>query len=1157
MHMASQVVEGQSFSADKAQSLQGNLQFIRAMIDALPVAIYTTDAQGRITHFNAACVALSGRTPALGSDAWCVAWKLFHPDGRPMPHDESPMAVALKSGEAVRGMEAIAERPDGTRIWFEPYPTPLFDDDGNLTGGINLLVDITERKQSESARARLASVVESSDDAIITKDLSGVITSWNKGAEDIYGYTAEEVIGQSVTVLIPEDHLEEEPGILARIRRGEKIEHYETVRRRKDGTLIDISLTVSPLVGAKGEIIGASKIARDITKRKRIERALQENEERYRQTLSMMPVAVYCCDASGAITYYNQRAAQLWGREPQIGGDERFCGSHEMIRSDGTPLPHDQCPMATALREGHAFRDAEVNIRRPDGCIVPVLVNIDPIRDEHGKVIGAINAFQDVSAIRRAEAELRERQVWLDGQREALEAAVNGSSLETSLGILVRTAIEAVGQDARAGFYLANEEGTALHHVVGMPPDYAEAVDGFEVGPDSLACGLATATGHPVLTTDVRKDPRWEAWLWMAEQFDYRACWSFPIHTAAKKFIGTLAIYSRQPREATARDREIGQLLAHTASIIISRHRESEARKRTEQALRQSEEQLASQVDDLETLRQLSLRVSATNDRTAALNDVLETAIALVGAAKGNVQIYDPSSDTLKIIAHRGFNEEFLEYFKSVPLGYSCCGSAMERRERVIIEDVYADPRFSDLGDIYAKHGFLAVQSTPLFTGDGRLLGMFSTHFAKPHRPCERDLRLLDQIAQHAGRIIERTSAEQALRQLNDSLEKQVAERTVRLQEQTQHLRRLATELTRAEQRERKRLAAVLHDDLQQSLVAAKMSLVNARHSLVNETACAEIDRSTELLNEAIERSRDLTRQLRPPSLYEGGIAPALQWLASETERLHRLRVRILGEDAGHGLTDDQRAMLFECVRELVFNAAKHSGAAEVTVQILEAADTLCVIVRDGGRGFDPERRTAKSEGFGLFSIRERLAALGGSMKVESVIGKGTRVELFIHVARRSSYDAPDQGNSPAATEVSNGAAAGTGCRIVLADDHPIVRKGIADYLSRQSRVAVVAQAGDGLEAIEAIERQRPDVVLLDINMPRMNGIEAAREIRRRWPNIGIIGISVNNDETTANSMIEAGASAFVPKSGDSEEMIAAIAKLANLTAVPCVEPAR
>jgi PAS domain S-box-containing protein len=248
----------------------------REMIDALPAAIYTTDAEGRLTHFNPAAIEFSGRVPELGTDRWCVTWRLYYPDGTPMPHDQCPMAIALTEGRIIHGAEAIAERPDGTRIWFTPYPTPLRDANGRIVGGINMLVDITERKQAEGTRARLAAIVESSDDAIVSKDLNGIIASWNKGAERLFGYTAQEAIGKSITMLIPPDRYDEEPAILARIRRGEPIEHYETVRRRKDGTLLDISLTVSPIVDSRGTIVGASKIARDITAQRALARQKDE-----------------------------------------------------------------------------------------------------------------------------------------------------------------------------------------------------------------------------------------------------------------------------------------------------------------------------------------------------------------------------------------------------------------------------------------------------------------------------------------------------------------------------------------------------------------------------------------------------------------------------------------------------------------------------------------------------------------------------------------------------------------------------------------------------------------------------------------------------------------------------------------------------------------
>jgi PAS domain S-box-containing protein len=181
------------------------------------------------------------------------------------------MAIALKTGKPVRGVEAVAERPDGTRVPFAPYPTPIFDSSGELAGAVNMLVDLTHRKLAEENAQRLAAIVTSSDDAIISKDLNGVINSWNKGAERLFGYNSEEVIGRPVTLLIPPERLHEEPSILERLRRGERVDHYETIRRRKDGSMVDISLTVSPIVSADGRIIGASKIARDITERKRVQ----------------------------------------------------------------------------------------------------------------------------------------------------------------------------------------------------------------------------------------------------------------------------------------------------------------------------------------------------------------------------------------------------------------------------------------------------------------------------------------------------------------------------------------------------------------------------------------------------------------------------------------------------------------------------------------------------------------------------------------------------------------------------------------------------------------------------------------------------------------------------------------------------------------------
>ncbi|MGH7217137.1 MAG: PAS domain S-box protein [Nitrospiraceae bacterium] len=250
----------------------------RELIQALPAAIYTTDKRGHITLYNQAAVALWGREPEVAKDFWCGSWNIYRPDGTPLPLDECPMSVALREGRLIRDEEIVIERPDGTRRHVLPHPEPMRDAQGVVIGAINMLVDITERKQAEQAIAHLAAIVTSSDDAIISKNLQDIVMSWNVAAERLFGYTAEEMIGQPVARLIPDDRQDEEPGILARIRRGESIEHYETFRQRKDGTKLPVSLTVSPLTDLSGNVIGASEIVRNITEQKRVEEALRERD---------------------------------------------------------------------------------------------------------------------------------------------------------------------------------------------------------------------------------------------------------------------------------------------------------------------------------------------------------------------------------------------------------------------------------------------------------------------------------------------------------------------------------------------------------------------------------------------------------------------------------------------------------------------------------------------------------------------------------------------------------------------------------------------------------------------------------------------------------------------------------------------------------------
>lgn len=243
----------------------------RELVRSLPTAAYMCDAQGALTIYNDAAVALWGRSPEVGREYWCGSYRIYRPDGTPLTPEQSPMALALQTGRATRSEEIIVERPDGTRRDVRSHPELIRDTSGKVVGMVNMLVDITDQKKAGAAERRLAAIVASSDDAIVSKNLDGIITSWNRGAELTFGYTAEEAIGQPVLMLIAPDRQKEEADILARIRRGDHVEHFDTVRQHRSGAPVHVSVTVSPIRNAEGVIIGASKIARNITDRKRAE----------------------------------------------------------------------------------------------------------------------------------------------------------------------------------------------------------------------------------------------------------------------------------------------------------------------------------------------------------------------------------------------------------------------------------------------------------------------------------------------------------------------------------------------------------------------------------------------------------------------------------------------------------------------------------------------------------------------------------------------------------------------------------------------------------------------------------------------------------------------------------------------------------------------
>lgn len=382
--------------------------------------------------------------------------------------------------------------------------------------------------------------------------------------------------------------------------------------------------------------------------------------------------------------------------------------------------------------------------------------------------------------------------------------------------------------------------------------------------------------------------------------------------------------------------------------------------------------------------------------------------------------------------------------------------------------------------------------------------------------------------------ITERKKAEQDLRTLNRSLE-------VRAEQ----LRRLTADLIRAEEAERRRLTQLLHDHLQQLLVAAKLRLSAVLPTLSADGARKSITEVQELLGQSIDASRSLTAEISPQILYDAGLPPALEWLSRWMEEKHSLIVDLDADPAADPPNQETRVLLFRGVRELLFNVTKHAGVnhARVTLRRLDDG-AIRLLVADEGNGFDPvERLIPGSSGFGLFSIRERMELMGGRLEIDSAVGQGTRVSLIIPPGRekQSSYSPFPVERRKAVREQAAVFDGRPRIRVLLADDHVIVRQGLSSLLSSQPDMEIVGEAANGQMAVNLTHELLPDVVVMDINMPVMDGIEATRAIASRLPQIKVIGLSVHTKQDMEIRMREAGAVLFLDKSGPGEDLADAI----------------
>lgn len=392
---------------------------LQQVLNLLPVGAYTCNSDGLITYCNAPAAAIWGRAPLLNDPVqrYCGAWELRDKTGTVLTHDQCWMAQALTTGRSCGGKESLVVREDGSIAHVIDHVSTIRGQDGTLLGALNIMIDVTAQSRAAQSRAQLAAIVESSDDAIISKSLTGQIQSWNRGAERIFGYSAEEAIGSPITMLIPPNRLEEEREIISRLQRGEQVDHFETIRRTREGRLIDISLTVSPIRDQSGAVVAASKIARDVTTQRRADAALatlndelavqladlsrlHEMSTRLSTTLDVQAIveeslrtAAAIADAELALLAMTDGEGRL-ATKAALGLDPATRALAEVLtaglRTDGTGIVGRHRVLATDLETDSRVAPHQLEAARRCGIRA---VNCTPLISRKGEVLGALSVF--------------------------------------------------------------------------------------------------------------------------------------------------------------------------------------------------------------------------------------------------------------------------------------------------------------------------------------------------------------------------------------------------------------------------------------------------------------------------------------------------------------------------------------------------------------------------------------------------------------------------------------------------------------------------------------------------------------------------------------------------------------------------------------------
>lgn len=916
---------------------------LSAIVDSSDDAIISKSLDGTITSWNRAAARIFGYTAEeiLGRSVLTLIPPERHPE-------EDAILERLRHGERIDHFESVRVRKDGTRFPVAMTISPVKAADGRIVGASNVARDVSAQQKDAEIRNLLAAIVESSDDAIVSKDLNGMITSWNRGAERVFGYRPEEIIGRSVLTLIPPEHHDDEPMILGKLRRGERIDHFETTRVRKDGVRIRVSLTISPIRDGSGQLVGASKVARDITVQRDAELALR----RLAAIVDSSDDAIISKNLDGIIQSWNQAAERMFG----------YTAAEAIGRPVTMLMPPAQAneePVILArLSRGERIDHHETVRRRKDGALIDVSLTISAIRDSSGKVIGASKIARDVTHQKRQD---QERTLLLKKEQEAraeLEALIEASrglsadlNLETTVQRATDIATKLSGAKFGAFFYnVVNErqESYVLYTLSGAP---RSAFEKFGL-PRNTAVFAPTFNGEGVVrVADITADPRYGKNAphhgMPRGHLPVRSYLAVPVISRKGETIGGLFFGHPDAGVFTERAERIVVGLAAQASIAIDN-----AKLYT--SLQNSIDRLNFSLDALE-VGDWSWDVSTDEMR---LSDRTADIYGLPRGVRG-------TREDLRAVIHPDDRER----------ARAAAREATEKRSDYAIDYRVVHPTQGER--------WIAAKGRPRFDETGGLTGMIG---------------VVQDVTERKRIEVELRESRTKLESHAQMLEQHVAERTARLRETIGELEAFSYTVSH----DMRTPLRAMHGYADRLLRVYRASLdPEAIHHL--ERISKNAQRLELLVRDVLAYSRVSKDevQLGPVNLehFLDSLLPTLPELQREGVRLtvHRPLPPVSAHEA----------YLSQVFTNLLGNAVKFAAegrAPEIEISARRERDRVTISVRDNGIGIAPEHfqrifeifgrvypeKKFEGTGIGLSIVRKAVQRMGGDISVASAPGEGS-----------------------------------------------------------------------------------------------------------------------------------------------------------------------